>query len=203
MTMPRNNDLVHDNPRHGEFAYWALTQNIPAVKRTLDVYDSIIYTQMTEQTITNTTVETSMFNDIGCIGIRTIPANTFKTGNLLRARIGLDFTNTGNPTNTIKIKLGPYTLITSSGKLGASNTNIYAELLMDVLFKSAGPTGFIVAAGRTGMATSGGLSRTLLMSTPMTVDTTQNLTFDATYTWESASTSNICKTILSYIHLYN
>lgn len=170
----------------------------------LVTYDHrLLYTMVESKTITNTTDETSHFNDTNCIGSRTIIANSIKKGNLIRINVRSDFSCNGNPTNVLKLKLGAYTLVSSTGQLGSNHTNDYVEFNADLVFQSIGANGTIVLMGRTMISGTSDISRKFMVSTPMTIDTTINNIIDLTYTWGAANTSNILIPTTATIQIFN
>ena len=84
------------------------------IQKTLQsTYDvRLMYQLMTSKTVTNTLVETSLFDDTNAIGIRTVKGSTARIGQSIRLTLRHDYSCSGNPTNTIKIKLGSNTIIT-------------------------------------------------------------------------------------------
>jgi len=157
-----------------------------------DVYvPRMAYIQTTAKTITNTTTETTLFNDTGAIGSRTIAKNTLRKGSLIRIHLLSDLTNVSNPTNVIKIKIGDTTIITSSAQLGTNATSVLGELYLELLVTTEGASGKIGGQGFTKVVGGTNPVRKLMLTTPTDFNTTVDNELDVTYTWGAASESNI------------
>lgn len=137
--------------------------------------------------VTNTTDETTFST-----GSVTIPANVLKVGDIIRVRAQAIATAT-NSTDTldIKLKLGS-TVILATGAVNATDNDI-AYIESDIVIRTIGASGTLVAAGVTAngvVGTATALPR-LLASTA--VDTTAALAVAITATWSVASASNSCR----------
>lgn len=149
-----------------------------------------IFTQTTSKTITNTTDETSHFNDTGAIGSRTIPARFLRKGSIIRIHAFSDLTNVANPTNVLKVKIGDTEIATSSSQLGV-NTNSLAELKLEFLVTAEGTTGKIIMQGHTKVVGGTNPQRKLMVTTPIDFNTLTNNEFNVTYTWGTANEDNV------------
>lgn len=124
----------------------------------VSTYDNrSIYSQVTPKTVTNTTDETSFFNDTSCVGSRTIPANTISVGDI--------------------------------------------DIQCDIMITAIGNSGAAVCMGRTHLV--GGSERSLIASTPVTINTAAPIVIDVTYAWGTGSTDNILKNVTGTIQLIN
>jgi len=162
-----------------------------------------MYQTMTTKTIENTTKETRMFDDTNCIGTRTIPANFLQAGMTIGIRVRNELSNVGNPTNTMKIYLGSTEIYNNSATLGAVHSNDFAEIHLEITIRSVGATGTLVAMGRTLILGNSDVSRKIIVSTPITIDTTVENKIEIFYTWGTANASNILKTVIAEIDIYN
>lgn len=151
-----------------------------------------IFTQTASKTITNTTDETSHFNDTGAIGSRTIPAKFLRKGSIIRIQAFSDLTNLSNPTNVLKVKIGDTEIVTSSSQLGV-NTNSLAELKLELIVTAEGATGKILMQGYTKVVGGTNPQRKLMATTPIDFNTLIENELDVTYTWGTANEANVLK----------
>lgn len=161
------------------------------------------YAMMATKTITNTVVETSHFEDTGAIGTRTFTANFLKAGMVIRLNVRSDFSCTNNPTNTLRVKFGGVTIITSTGQIGNHHTNSYAELQLELVIRTAGATGTMVAQGRTILVGTSDISRRLQVTEPITIDTTVANELDVSYEWGHDLPANILIATNATIQIMN
>lgn len=162
---------------------------IQVERATATTYDHrILYNMLASKTVANTTTPTSLFNDAGAIGTRTIPANFLKAGTTIRIHMRGDLSNTGNPTNTMDIELGGKTISSTTATLGTALSNSICEIEMDIVVRSIGSDGTVVGAGYAYVVS--GITRSLLATTPITINTTESLSLDVVYTWGAANAAN-------------
>lgn len=150
-----------------------------------------MYTMLTSQIIQNTINETTHFNDTNALGTRIFPANFLKVGHVIRLNIRSDFSCSGNPTNTLRIKFGGNTIVENVGQLGSNHNNSYAELQMEFVVRSVGVNGSMVGQGRTMLSGNSDISRRLMITTPVTINTTISNLLDVTYQWGQANVGDI------------
>lgn len=179
--------------------------NINTIQQGIILYDHrTLYLMQTEKIIQNTLVKTSFFDDTSCIGTRTIPANFLRVGSAIRMNIRCDFSCSGNPTNIIDIEMNGTSIISSSAQLGKDHTNDYTEINSDIMIRTIGETGSVIMMGRT--IISGGnsdISRKLMITTPVTINTTIANEIKVFYTWGTESASNILKIESAIIQILN
>lgn len=174
--------------------------NTVAIQYGVNTYDNRnTYTQLSSQTITNTLVETSFFNDANAIGTRTIPSELLTAGKVFRINTKADYTCTGNPTNVIRIKAGDSTLTTSTATLTA-HTNTIAEISVEITIITTGVSGTCNVMGSTTLV--GGASRTLI-GIGVGINTTVDNLIDVTYQWGTESAGNILINVSGVIQIMN
>lgn len=142
----------------------------------------------------------SFFDDTSAIGTRIIKANKCNVGTTFKIIIGLDLSVTGNPSNVLKVKFGNTTILTSTTTLG-NHTNDFAKIECDLTIKSIVASGTATLSGFTYVAGTTDISRNLLVSTSVTIDTTVDNLLDITY--QVGNTLCTIKTINSFIYRIN
>lgn len=145
-----------------------------------------IFTQTADVTVANTTSELTLLGS--GIGSLTLPANFFYPGRSIRVKLWGYFTNAGNPTMTMSLKLGS-TIIATTGvsTMGPNVSTTLQENEILLTCRSSGATGKIMAQGR---CICGTVIMGWVNTAEATIDTTQALTIDVTNTWGTASASN-------------
>jgi len=164
----------------------------------------VIFSQANAVTITNTTDETSFIDTINATGSRIIPANTLQEGDVIRINSRNIFSNTGTPTNTIRIYFGVDTIIESTATLTTGVTQTYAEIQCDMKVLKSGSDYYLYGLGRTILVS--GIQRTLatdLTGIGVLVDLTVDNKIDWTYTWGTASADNTLISITNIIQILN
>ncbi len=168
------------------------------------LYNGIImYQQITPKTIENTTTTTSFFDDTNCVGTRTIPADFLQAGNIIEIDTLCDLSNTGNPTNRMSLDFGNKNLFESEATLGAQNSNSLARLYIKILITKIGEDGTCVFGGYTQIFGASDVSRKLISSTPLKINTSKTQEIKLNYKWGTADSSNILKVFSSTIKISN
>lgn len=168
------------------------------------LYNGIImYQQVTPKTIENTTTTTSIFDDTNCVGTRTIPADFLQAGNIIEIDTLCDLSNTGNPTNRMSLDFGNKNLFESEATLGAQNSNSLARLYIKILITKIGEDGTCVFGGYTQIFGASDVSRKLISSTPLKINTSKTQEIKLNYKWGTADSSNILKVFSSTIKISN
>jgi len=155
-----------------------------------------IYTQSIYRTIVNTTTETS-FLSIPLI----ILGGSLNKGDIIRILIYGVYRDVGTPSNTINIKLGDTTLISSTGTLPTIVDSLYKIEFTIAILGAVSRTCPLIGEGLTTIKDVGigaAYTRPLLMITPILVDVIRDNSLDITYTWGTASVDN---SITSYVTL--
>lgn len=145
------------------------------------------FSQTADKTVTDTSSETTILGT--GIGSLTLPANFFSIGKLLRFHIHGYHSSVSDPNITIKVKLGATELMSATVASG-NGTNDGFDIEGEIVCRTIGASGTVVAAGSYNELHSGGASVGTAKTTATTIDTTSALTFDVTIQWGVASASN-------------
>lgn len=145
------------------------------------------FTQTASVTVANTTTETSLFSTGQ--GSLTLPINTLTTGKRVRWTLMGVISDTGTPTLNMRIKVGGST-IASTGAVALAGTvsNRAWRLQFELTCRSVGASGTVIGQGSFWYDNSTNLGTTegIAMTATATVDTTAQLTLDATAEWGTA-----------------
>jgi hypothetical protein len=171
-----------------------------ADKTQLTSYEKTIYKQVADATVANTVTETTLFS--GTSGARTIPANTLQAGSYLKIET-MGKMSTNNQADTAQVKL----TLNGTDILQSSQLQLAGVKLTDNLFTndlaikitSTGVSGSAQCYGFTQIKTGTGISSALMRAitaSPITIDTTQDIVIDETYTWGQASVD--CRITMSH-----
>jgi hypothetical protein len=136
-----------------------------------------LFAQTASVTVANTVTETTLLGSGS--GTLTLPANFLKVGTSLRLRAAGYHSSTGNPTITIRIKLGSTTIATMSGT-GGNGTNDSWEVNLDLTVRTVGASGTIFAQGKYAELHSAGLVAGSDNTVTTTIDTTASITVNMT-----------------------
>lgn len=168
------------------------------------ITSTTLATQTGDKTITNTTVETSMFD--GIVGSKKIAPNYLHPGKTIRVKLNGIYSCNNGVDATVKVKLGSVTLASSTSSLTQTTTDSLFELEFMFTCRTEGVAGTVIGQGRSivyaGQGFSTATSRALKMMSPATVDTTIENEIDITYTWGTASPTNSIKTTNITIESY-
>ena len=156
-----------------------------------------LFKQTGDVTIANTVTETTLI-DTG-VGSLTIPANWLVVGRGLRVTARGYHSSSGNPTVTLRVKLGAVTLATAS-TAGGNGTNDAWEVSIDVVCRTIGGSGTVVVAGYYAEHHSNGAQVGFSATSPVTVNTTISNVFDLTFEWGTASASNTITSQILLLH---
>ena len=150
----------------------------------------VTFTQTANQTVGNTTTETTMFGS--GVGSLSIPANTLIVGRTYRIKLKGYASGTNGDTSTLKVKLGSVELVSSVGTW-QTLTDIGFTLEFDFTCRTTGTTGTVAGNGYSLVSGGQGFStvsmRALLAGTD-TIDTTIDNLIDLTYQWSSTKVGN-------------
>lgn len=145
------------------------------------------FTQTASVTVGNTTTETSLFG--AGQGSLTLPINALNTGKRVRWTLMGVITDTGTPTLNLRIKVGGAT-IASTGAVALVGTvvNRVFRLTFEMTCRSIGASGTVIGQGSFWYDNSTNLGTTegIAMTATATVDTTAQLTLDASAQWGTA-----------------
>lgn len=149
------------------------------------------FTQTASVTVGNSTTETSLFG--AGQGSLTLPINTLNTGKRVRWTLMGTISDTGTPTLNMRIKVGGST-IASTGAVALAGTvsNRAWRLTFEMTCRSVGASGTVIGQGSFWYddSTNAGTTIGIAMTATATVDTTAQLTLDASAQWGTLSASN-------------
>lgn len=164
--------------------------------------DNLLYYSKEPKVIQNTIEETSFFTD-NKGGSLLLPPNFFDVGVSIIIKFRGFVSNSGTPTNTIKIKLDGTEINSSSGSLPLNMDKQYFDTEIELLCSKQGVDGLICACGRSiiqgGVGITTASIRGIVDDTPSVIDTTKEQLIDVTYTWEALNANNILTIIRSSI----
>lgn len=161
----------------------------------------LIYSQYTPTIITNTLTETSFF-----ASPVTILAGSLNQGDVVKCNIYGLYADAGTPSTTVNVKFGGSTLVTSTANVpNVNGTTVFKiEFVFTVL--GSGPTCPIIGEGFTTIKEISSIGvpsmRALSMVNNVDINSIKDNIFDITYTWGTASTSNIITTNIITIEKY-
>jgi len=163
-----------------------------------------IFTQTGDQTIGNTTTETTIMN--GSVGTLTLPANFFIVGKTIRIRMRGIVSNTGTPNFTVKTKLGS-TVVASTGLVTMSKniTNKYFDCEITITCRTTGASGTIMGAGKFEHDATGNLAETygMVSTSAVVVNTTASQTINITFEWGTANVANTITSQVGVVEIIN
>ena len=168
------------------------------------------YTQVTTKTIANTTTETSMFNDTGALGTRTIPGSSTQVGSYFRIRLDGYFGSTAGPFVTVQIKMGSVVIFDTTLTATYSPSGFqqwFIEAYFTVQSVGSGTSATVFGQGRFCYATSPSTQYNVLFTTNTAVssgyDSTASQVLDVTFTWNTANAANTITTTNAVIEQIN
>jgi hypothetical protein len=190
LILPRRTDSnTTEGQIHNDTTYHNIKGYINGVSQALS---GTIFTQIADGTVANTTTETTLFST--GIGTTTLPANFLTPGKTYKIVLKGYISGANNAASTLNIKLGSTTLVTSTENLPSAVTNVAVDIEFTVTCRTSGSTGTVIGQGRSFLSTSTSINqpyiRTLIMTSPATIDCTASNAINVTYTWGSASTTN-------------
>lgn len=156
-----------------------------------------LFKQTSSSTVANTVTETTLID--GGQGTLTLPANFFKVGRGVRLTARGFHSSTGNPSITIRFKLGGTTVASGIATSGNGSSDGW-EISVDCVCRSEGVSGTVVAAGYYDEHHTNGAKIGVLNTSPVTIDTTTSKAVDLTVEWGAASASNTITTQILLLH---
>ena len=164
-----------------------------------------IFTQTADQTIADTTTETTMFGT--GVGTLTLPANFWTVGKTIRLEIHGDFADTGNPTAEVQVYQGATSLI-DSGAITLSGLAATEEWSCHVIItcRSIGTTGTLETNIDWEYETTVGSSaieRLDAIGTTTTINTTVSQVLDTTFQWGTAAAANTLTSEVGLVEVIN
>lgn len=172
---------------------------------TIHFLAGIKFTQTADQTIANTTTETTLFGS--GVGTLSLPANFWTVGKTIRLEIHGDFSDTGNPTVEVQAYYGATSLI-DSGAIALSGLGGTEEWECIVLItcRSVGVTGSVETVIDWEYETTTGSSvieRLDVAGVLQTIDTTAAGALDVTFQWGTAAAANTLTSEIAFVEVLN
>lgn len=146
-----------------------------------------IFAQTADVTVANTVTETTLIGTGQ--GSATLAANALVVGRTIRVTMRGHLSDTGTPTLNLIVKLGATEVVsTGAVTLNSSVTTIAFTLVADIVCRTVGGSGTVVANGV--LIYDDGTTHDLVKVAATTIDTTSALAVNITATWGTASASN-------------
>jgi len=189
----KDDQLVINNVT-GTIVFKSIKNGITSLVKLFTNTDSInsvgtLFKQLTNVTVANTTVETSLFSTLPLL-----KANSLNVGDVIRCRFSGFISDTSTPTTVLKIKVGTTTLVSSSVTFPVISGTAHFDGWFDLCIRTIGSTGTIIGQGATlfkdTTTASAGYNRGLLMTDTAVIDTTIDNALDLTYAWSTAAVAN-------------
>jgi hypothetical protein len=176
----RLKQIANGSPSDGDLWYGSSQKTIDAFLNGLrNRLVGCIFTQTSDVTVQNTTVETSLVGS--GVGTLVIPANWWVVGKAIRISAGGTFTTTASPPNwNFKVYLGSTLLGQTGGSATpASQTASRWFVDFDIVCRAIGASGSLMGVGRRTNEAPGASSLFAgLGGSAVTVDTTSQQTLD-------------------------
>jgi hypothetical protein len=147
----------------------------------------MLFSQTVSATIADTTDETGLLS--AGVGSKILPADLLEVGSVIRVNMTGHYSTTGTPTFELAINFNGTELATTGAKsLETSGTNIGWRLWFEVVCRSVGASGTVVASGIARFNLDGEFG--MVKTSAVTIDTTGTLTISALGTWGTADAAN-------------
>lgn len=178
-----NNTYFYD--KQYELPFYKSNEGVVVNPFSNPLFDYVLYKQLSSITIANTVAETSVLT-----GGITLPANFFTAGKMLQIDLRGFHTASGNPNITIKVKIGSTVLLSTGAVASGNGTNLGIEIESDITCRTEGVSGTISGQGEylEFMSTPNILS--MVMTSPIVVNTNNSYVLDVTAQWGTASAGN-------------
>jgi hypothetical protein len=159
-----------------------------------------LFSQTADPTVANTTPPTGLFGT--GVGSLTLPAGLLTAGSVIRITMTGHYSTTGTPTFTLAVNLGGTELATTGAKsLETAASNIGWKLEFEIVCRTTGATGTVVASGIARFRLDGDFG--MVKTTAVTIDTTGTLAITAPGTWGTADASNSITTQTAVVEHLN
>jgi hypothetical protein len=160
----------------------------------------LLFSQTADKTVANTTTPTGLFGT--GVGSLTLPAGLLAAGSVIRITMTGHYSTTGTPTFTLAVNLGGTELATTGAKsLETAASNIGWKLEFEIVCRTTGATGTVVASGIARFRLDGNFG--MVKTTAVTIDTTGTLAITAPGTWGTADASNSITTQTAVVEHLN
>lgn len=152
-------------------------------------------------TVANTIAETTILSLSGAVGSKTIPANYFSAGSMVKVYItGSISTDVAIPSITVKVLYGATVLSTATVTPAAQMVGTFFEYTATVNCSTVGATGQLVT-GQVMWVNSLTSNGPVAVPGAQTVNTTVAGALDVTLTWGTASANNTISALTGYIEV--
>lgn len=178
---------------------------LPTVNGVSQALIGTLFTQTATQTVSNVG-ETTLFTT--GIGTRTLPANFFVAGKMIRIMGAGIFSTQAAPGNvTIKIYLGSTAIASGiiTNILALASNNSF-EFMGSIICRTTGASGSVVVNGVAGYDTGALVQGFLPLNNAgatTTIDTTASLVVDVKLTWATQIAANTISTTTGSIEILN
>lgn len=166
-----------------------------------------IFSGTADQTIANTTTETTLFGT--GVGNLTLPASFWFVGRQIRIRLAGTIATTLTPTADIKLKYGSTVLLDSTALAlpVLTGTNPW-KIEATITCRSTGASGSVgaemdIELTSGGVVVGAALKVAILPVAPTTIDTTSASALDVTFTWGTASALDTITTKTALVEFLN
>lgn len=149
------------------------------------------FAQTADQTIANTTTETTCFGS--GVGALTLPANELVVGKTIRIKLVGRISTSATPGSvTVKLKLGSAVIASRTFTPSANLAGRHLQIEAVITCRSTGVSGTVMGQGLTTIVflDTTTLGHYMQATSPTTVDTTISQAIDVTWDWGTASASN-------------
>lgn len=165
-----------------------------------------MFTQIADKQVTNTLVETSLLGS--GVGSRAVPGgDQLKPGQTIRIRIKGGFSALAGEAPTIKFKIGNTIILSNTAEIAVGATDALFEICFTMTLRTGGTNGTIIGEGHTMISSGQGFTtstmRQLYMTDAVAINNMYGGLIDVTYTWETASASNIITSKVATIEILN
>lgn len=184
------------SPGNGEFWFDTTTQTHRMRNGTTSGSASAsLFRQSSATTVFNTVTESTLITSV--TGTKTLNANFFTVGRILRGQVRGRYGTTGTPTLQIKVKLGSTTILDSGAVAMPNNaTDKLCDIDFDIVCRTIGASGTVFGQGKMVYNDSTGqalLVLPMVITAAVTIDTTASQVVDVTATWGAADAANTIK----------
>lgn len=122
----------------------------------------------------------------------TIPANSLRPGDVIRVRAqGIATATNSTDTLDAQLRLGT-TDILATGAVDVANNDVFF-IDADIVIRTIGATGTMVAAGHTAIGAPGTVTSKPKILASTTIDTTADISVNVSGTWSTTSGGNSCR----------
>ncbi len=190
-TSPTEGDVWNDSTRKCIQVYES------GIKQSLE---GVLFTQTEDKTVANTITETSI---IGTgVGTVSLPGSFFTAGKTIQFHMHGYHSSTGNPSLTLKVKLGSTTIGSKTVTVGNGSTDGY-DLNGLITCRTTGTTGTVVFMGEYHELHANGAEAGIVQTGTTTINTGSSQVLDITLQWGTANVGNTMTSQLFIVEVLN